>query len=91
MTLGPTTPRPLPPAPKAEPGAEAGEEFAQTVAREVREETGVVARLEGLVSLRHAHARAFGQGDRQPHDHPNPTLAPPQAPTSHARTRLRLR
>ena len=59
------------------------------MAREVREETGVVARLEGLVSLRHAHARAFGQGDRQP----NPTLAPTPAlaPTSHARTRLRLR
>ena len=69
------------------------------MAREVREETGVVARLEGLVSLRHAHARAFGQGDRQPHDNPNPTLAPTPtlaqtptlAPTSHARTRLRLR
>ncbi len=48
------------------------------MAREVREETGVVARLEGLVSLRHAHARAFGQGDN-----PNPN---PNTLTTHART-----
>ena len=55
------------------------------MAREVREETGVVARLEGLVSLRHAHARAFGQGDN-----PNPNRDPNHART-YARTRLWLR
>ena len=43
--------------------ADPGEDFAETVSREVREETGVVAELEGVVSMRHAHARRFGQGD----------------------------
>jgi 8-oxo-dGTP pyrophosphatase MutT (NUDIX family) len=44
--------------------AEPGEEFAQTVAREVREETGVVAELDGVVSLRHAHGHADRGGAR---------------------------
>ena len=57
------------------------------MAREVREETGVVARLEGLVSLRHAHARAFGQGDTQAACHPQPNpytlpIPPPLPPYS---------
>mmetsp|Transcript_92973 Transcript_92973/g.299229 ORF Transcript_92973/g.299229 Transcript_92973/m.299229 type:complete len:477 (+) Transcript_92973:117-1547(+) len=43
--------------------ADPGEDFAATVAREVREETGVVGTLEGLVSLRHSHGFRFGQGD----------------------------
>ena len=46
--------------------AEPGEDFAQTVAREVKEETGVTASLAnggGLVSLRHSHAFRFGMGD----------------------------
>lgn len=43
--------------------ADPGEDFAETVAREVREETGVRASLEGVVSLRHSHGFRFGQGD----------------------------
>ena len=43
--------------------ADPGEDFAATVAREVREECGIDAALEGVVSLRHAHGRRFGQGD----------------------------
>ena len=43
--------------------ADPGEDFAQTVAREVREEVGVDAELEGVVSMRHSHGRRFGQGD----------------------------
>ena len=43
--------------------ADPGEDFADTVAREVREETGVRASLEGVVSLRHSHGFRFGQGD----------------------------
>lgn len=43
--------------------AEPGEEFAATVVREVMEETGVAAELDGVVSLRHSHGRRFGQGD----------------------------
>lgn len=43
--------------------AEPGEDFAATVAREVSEETGVRAKLDGVVSLRHSHGRRFGQGD----------------------------
>ena len=35
--------------------ADPGEDFADTVAREVREETGVQGKLEGIVSLRHSH------------------------------------
>ena len=40
-----------------------GEDFAEAVAREVMEETGVKTALDGLVSLRHSHGRRFGQGD----------------------------
>ena len=43
--------------------ADPGEDFADTVAREVREETGIDAVLDGVVSMRHAHGRRFGQGD----------------------------
>lgn len=43
--------------------AEPGEDFAATVAREVAEETGVRAELDGVVSLRHSHGRRFGQSD----------------------------
>jgi len=43
--------------------AEPGEDFAATVAREVAEETGVWAELDGVVSLRHSHGRRFGQSD----------------------------
>jgi 8-oxo-dGTP pyrophosphatase MutT (NUDIX family) len=43
--------------------ADPGEDFAQTVAREVVEETGVLTALDGVVSMRHAHGRRFGQGD----------------------------
>ena len=43
--------------------ADPGEDFATTVAREVEEEVGVKAELDGVVSLRHAHGRRFGQGD----------------------------
>ena len=43
--------------------ADPGEDFAETVAREVREETGVRGVLEGVVSMRHMHGVRFGQGD----------------------------
>ena len=43
--------------------ADPGEDFAATVAREVREETGVEASLVGVVSMRHSHGYRFGQGD----------------------------
>lgn len=43
--------------------ADPGEDFADTVAREVREETGVAASLVGVVSIRHSHGFRFGQGD----------------------------
>ena len=43
--------------------ADPGEDFATTVAREVREEVGVEAELDGVVSMRHAHDRRFDQGD----------------------------
>lgn len=43
--------------------ADAGEDFADTVMREVREETGVTGSLMGVVSLRHSHGFRFGQGD----------------------------
>jgi len=43
--------------------ADPGEDFGQTVLREIMEETGVTASLEGVVSLRHTHGVRFGQGD----------------------------
>lgn len=43
--------------------ADPGEDFAATVAREVFEECGIETELDGVVSLRHAHGRRFGQGD----------------------------
>ena len=43
--------------------ADPGEGFADTVIREVREETGVSGSLDGLASLRHSHGKRFGQGD----------------------------
>lgn len=43
--------------------ADPGEDFADTVAREVREETGVLSSLVGVVSMRHTHNVRFGQGD----------------------------
>ncbi|CAE8678123.1 unnamed protein product [Polarella glacialis] len=43
--------------------ADPGEDFAETVAREVREETGVQASLVGVATLRHSHGIRFGQGD----------------------------
>ena len=43
--------------------ADPSEDFAETVAREVREETAVVSSLVGVVSLRHSHKFRFGQGD----------------------------
>jgi len=43
--------------------ADPGEDFAETVLREVREETGVTGSLEGVVSLRHTHGVRYGQGD----------------------------
>ena len=39
------------------------EDFADAVAREVREETGVESSLAGVVSMRHMHGVRFGQGD----------------------------
>ena len=43
--------------------AEPGEDFAETAAREVREETGVGSSLIGVVSLRHTHGVRFAQSD----------------------------
>ena len=43
--------------------ADPGENFADTVLREVMEETGVKGALEGVVSLRHGHGFRFNQGD----------------------------
>lgn len=43
--------------------ADPGEDFADTVAREVLEETGITTSLIGVVSLRHSHGFRFGQGD----------------------------
>ena len=43
--------------------ADPGEDFADTVAREVREETGIIATGHKVVSLRHSHNYRFGQGD----------------------------
>jgi len=43
--------------------ADPGEHFAETVAREVREETGVESELVGVVSMRHTHGVRFGQSD----------------------------
>jgi len=43
--------------------ADPGEDFADTVLREVDEETGVKAELAGLSSLRHTHGFRFNQGD----------------------------
>jgi len=43
--------------------ADSGEDFADAVAREVREETGVESSLAGVVSMRHMHGVRFGQGD----------------------------
>lgn len=43
--------------------ADPGENFADTVAREVFEETKVTGKLVGVVSLRHTHDYRFGQGD----------------------------
>ena len=43
--------------------ADPGEDFAETVVREVQEETGVTGSLLGLVSLRHSHGYRFGQDD----------------------------
>lgn len=43
--------------------ADPGENFADAVAREVREETGVESLLAGVVSLRHMHGVRFGQSD----------------------------
>ena len=43
--------------------ADPGEDFAATVRREVLEETGVAAELEGVVSMRHQHGVRFGQSD----------------------------
>eukprot|EP00930_Biecheleria_cincta_P085272 TRINITY_DN74671_c0_g1_i1.p1 TRINITY_DN74671_c0_g1~~TRINITY_DN74671_c0_g1_i1.p1 ORF type:complete len:460 (+),score=64.09 TRINITY_DN74671_c0_g1_i1:66-1445(+) len=43
--------------------ADPGEDFAETVAREVQEETGVTGSLSGVVSIRHSHGFRFSQGD----------------------------
>lgn len=43
--------------------AEPGEDFVETVIREVREETGITGSLLGIVSLRHSHGFRFAQGD----------------------------
>ena len=40
-----------------------GEEIADGVAREVREETGVVATFQSLLAARHQHGAAFGRDD----------------------------
>eukprot|EP00929_Paragymnodinium_shiwhaense_P032574 TRINITY_DN18029_c1_g1_i1.p1 TRINITY_DN18029_c1_g1~~TRINITY_DN18029_c1_g1_i1.p1 ORF type:complete len:500 (+),score=61.87 TRINITY_DN18029_c1_g1_i1:101-1501(+) len=43
--------------------ADPGEDFANTVQREVHEECGITAKPEGVVSIRHSHGFRFGQGD----------------------------
>jgi len=43
--------------------ADPGEDFVETVIREVREETGITGSLLGIVSLRHSHGYRFGQDD----------------------------
>lgn len=43
--------------------ADPSEDFAETVAREVHEETGVTGSLIGVVSIRHSHGFRFSQGD----------------------------
>lgn len=43
--------------------ADPGEDFAETVLREVQEETGITGDLVGLVSLQHSHGYRFGQDD----------------------------
>ena len=40
-----------------------GEEIADGVAREVKEETGVVAEFRSLLAARHQHGAAFGRDD----------------------------
>ena len=40
-----------------------GEEIADGVAREVREETGVIATFRSLLAARHQHGAAFGRDD----------------------------
>jgi len=40
-----------------------GEEIADGVAREVREETGVIAQFESILAARHQHGAAFGRDD----------------------------
>jgi 8-oxo-dGTP diphosphatase len=42
---------------------EAGEHMADGIVREVREETGVIAECEGLLSLRHRHDAQFGRSN----------------------------
>ena len=43
--------------------AELGEHFGATAEREVREETGVAARFERVLAMRHQHGVAFGRSD----------------------------
>jgi ADP-ribose pyrophosphatase YjhB (NUDIX family) len=43
--------------------ANLGEDFADTAAREVLEETGVRAAFRGLLALRHQHGVAYGRSD----------------------------
>lgn len=40
-----------------------GEDLTAAVVREVREETGVIARFRSLISVRHAHSVSFGKSD----------------------------
>lgn len=42
--------------------ADADEDFTETLAREVQEETGITGTMDGVVSLLHSHGRRFGQG-----------------------------
>ena len=60
--------------------ADPGEHFVDTVAREVREETGVVGELSGVVSLRHSHNFRFGQVRWPPMHH---SMTSPQLPNPH--------
>ena len=43
--------------------ADPSEDFAETAAREVREETGIISSFVGVVSIRHTHKMRFEQGD----------------------------